>query len=127
MVAVGQWLEATPVLVIGLLTFLAMVGAAFIGALARRHREKARTRDGEQGDGRAAGSVVSAVLGLLAQLLGCTFSLAVDRYETRRTRVDQEANAIGTSYLYAQLLEEPHRSHLSGILLPYAENRVALG
>lgn len=127
MVAVGQWLEATPVLVIGLLTFLAMVGAAFIGALARRHREKARTRDGEQGDDSRDGYVVSAVLGLLALLLGFTFSLAVDRYETRRTLVLQEANAISTSYLYAQLLEEPHRSHLSGILLAYTENRVALG
>ena len=79
MVAVGQWLEATPVLVIGLLTFLAMVGAAFIGALARRHREKARTRDGEQGDDSRDGYVVSAVLGLLALLLGFTCSLAVYR------------------------------------------------
>lgn len=65
--------------------------------------------------------------GLLALLLGFTFSLAVDRYETRRTLVLQEANAISTSYLYAQLLEEPHRSRLSGILLAYTENRVELG
>jgi len=51
----------------------------------------------------------------------------VDRFETRRTLVLEEANAIGTSYLYAQLLEEPHRSRMSGLLLAYTENRVELG
>lgn len=127
MIAVGQWLEATSVPVIGLLTFLAMVGAAFVGAVARRHREKRRTRDDEEGVDSRDGYVVSAVLGLLALLLGFTFSLAVDRYETRRSLVLQEANAISTSYLYAQLLEEPHRSRMSGLLLAYAENRVELG
>jgi hypothetical protein len=126
MTAIGQWLEATPVPVLGLLTFLAMVGAAFIGSLARRHREKVRTRE-ENGEDSRDGYVVSAVLGLLALLLGFTFSLAVDRFEARRTLVLQEANAISTSYLYAQLLEEPHRSRLSGLLLAYTENRVKLG
>src|SRR5690606_40116101 len=79
LLAVGDWLEATPVPVIGLLTFLAMVAASFIGALARRHREQTRTRDGEQGDDSRDGYVVSAILGLLALLLGFTFSLAVDQ------------------------------------------------
>lgn len=79
MLAVGQCLEAIPVPVIGLLTFLAMVGAAFIGSFARRHRAGAGARDGQDGDDRRDGYVVSAVLGLLALLLGFTFSLAVDR------------------------------------------------
>jgi hypothetical protein len=126
MIAVEQWLEATPVPLIGLLTFLAMAGAAFVGSLARRHREKARARNGEDEAGGRDGHIVSAVLGLLALLLGFTFALAVDRFETRRALVLQEANAIGTSYLYAQLLEEPHRSRMSGLLRAYTENRVEL-
>jgi len=70
--------------------------------------------------------LVSAVLGLLALLLGFTFSLAVDRYETRRRLVLEEANAIGTTYLRAQLLQEPHRNRISDLLLGYTANRVAL-
>lgn len=127
MSAFEQWLEATPVPVIGLMTFLAMIGAALAGSVARRHREKARRRDGKDEDGGRDGHVVSAVLGLLALLLGFTFALAVDRFETRRALVLQEANAIGTSYLYVQLLEEPHRSRMSGLLRAYTENRVELG
>jgi hypothetical protein len=79
--------------------------------------------------GRSTGSeghIVPAVLGLLALLLGFTFSLAVDRFETRRILVLQEANAIGTSYLRAQALAEPHRSRMSKILLTYTEVRIAL-
>src|SRR5262249_42706851 len=72
------------------------------------------------------GYVVSAVLGLLALLMGFTFALATDRYDARRGRVLEEANAIGTSYLRAQLLQEPHRTRISGLLVAYAENRIAL-
>ena len=126
MIAFEQWLEATPVPVIGLLTFLAMIAAAFAGALAQRHRAKAGARDDKDEDSGRDGLFVSAVLGLLALLLGFTFALAVNRFETRRELVLQEANAIGTSYLYVQLLEEPHRSRMSALLRAYTENRVAL-
>lgn len=127
MVVVGEWLESLPLLLFGLLTFLAMTGAAFVGAAACWHRERRTARDGKDDEDNRDAYVISSVLGLLALLLGFTFSLAVDRYETRRTLVLQEANAIGTSYLYAQLLDEPHRSRMSGLLRAYAENRVELG
>lgn len=126
MIAFEQWLEATPVPLIGLITFLAMAGAAFVGSLARRRRQKAPSDDGKDGAAGPEGHVVTAVLGLLALLLGFTFALAVNRFETRRELVLQEANAIDTSYHYVQLLEEPHRSRLSGLLRAYTENRVAL-
>ncbi|HEY4135113.1 MAG TPA: hypothetical protein VGO34_07845 [Alphaproteobacteria bacterium] len=73
------------------------------------------------------GYIISAVLGLLALLTGFTFSLAIDRFETRREAVLTEANAIGTAYLRAQLLEEPHRARLSRMLVAYTDNRIALG
>lgn len=70
--------------------------------------------------------IVSAVLGLLALLMGFTFSLALDRYEDRRELVLQEANALGTAYLRAQLLPEPARSDISAILSDYTDNRIDL-
>jgi hypothetical protein len=65
-------------------------------------------------------------MGLLALLVGFTFALAIDRYDTRRANVIAEANAIGTTYLRTQLLEEPHRARISRMLLEYTDNRVAL-
>jgi hypothetical protein len=69
--------------------------------------------------------LVAAALGLLALLLGFTFSLALERFETRRVLIVQEANAIGTVWLRAQLLEEPHRAELARALRAYVQARIA--
>jgi len=63
---------------------------------------------------------------LLALLLGFTFALAVNRFETRRALVLEEANAIGTAYLQTQVLPQPHRERLSMLLIRYTDNRVVL-
>lgn len=119
-----NFLNLTPIWLIGLLLFILMVAAAAGGLWFRR----TRTRQGmSEGDKDEVGYVVSAVLGLLALLMGFTFSLAVDRFETRRGMVLEEANSIGTTYLRAQLLPEPHRTRSSDILVRYTENRVKLG
>lgn len=120
-----NWLNTTPIFLLGLLLLIAMLVAAGVGYWFRRWWKRSQSPEGTDGSGQE-GYIVSAVLGLLALLLGFTFALAVDRYETRRALVLQEANAIGTSYLRSQLLDEPHRSRMSGILLGYAENRVVL-
>jgi hypothetical protein len=70
--------------------------------------------------------MVGSMLGLLALLLAFSFSMALDRYEERRHLVVQEANAIGTAYLRAQMLDEPHRSRLSKLLVEYTDNRIEL-
>src|SRR5689334_20562394 len=51
-------------------------------------------------------AMVGAALGLLAFMLAFTFSLAADRYETRRNLVLEESNAIGTTWLRASTLPE---------------------
>jgi hypothetical protein len=69
--------------------------------------------------------LILAVLGLLALLLGFTFSLALNRYEARRDLVVQEANAIGTTWLRAQLLEDGDRTAMTGLLRDYLQARLA--
>ena len=66
----------------------------------------------------------AASLGLLALLLGFTFSMALTRYDTRRQLVLDEANAIGTTYLRAQLLPEPARKEISNLLRRYVDVRL---
>jgi hypothetical protein len=70
------------------------------------------------------GAMVASILGLLALVLGFTFSLAASRFEARRMAVLEESNAIGTTYLRARLLPEPQRTELARLLREYADVRV---
>jgi hypothetical protein len=118
-----SWLNRTELLVLAAILFVAMCGAAAIGLLLQRSRPASDNKDSEGGQ---EGYIVSAVLGLLALLMGFTFSLAVDRFETRRVLVLEEANAIGTAYLRSQLLAGPDRARMSDLLIRYTDNRIAL-
>ena len=76
-----------------------------------------------RGPGRLSRAAPWSLLGLL---LAFSFGMVLTRYEARRELVVREANAIGTSYLRAQFLNEPYRTRLSTLLVEYAENRVQL-
>jgi hypothetical protein len=70
------------------------------------------------------GGIVAAMLGLLAFLLAFTFGMAASRFELRRELVLDEANAIGTAYLRAALVPEPHRTAIRTLLREYVDLRV---
>jgi len=124
MASLNPGLSDLPILIVGALVFAAMIGAALAGGLLRAWQDR-RPGAADEPDG-AEGYLVSAVLGLLALLMGFSFSLAVDRFETRRVLVLEEANAIGTAYLRTQLLDPPHRERIDRILVNYTDNRIAL-
>ncbi|HEY4122961.1 MAG TPA: hypothetical protein VGM36_00020, partial [Rhizomicrobium sp.] len=124
MAVFSDWLALAPLPLIGVLLLAAMAIAAACGFGLRNHFD--RSAPAGKDSGSQEGYIVSAVLGLLALLLGFTYSLAIDRFETRRQLVLEESNAVGTAYLRAQLVGEPHRSRLSGLLVQYAANKVAL-
>ncbi len=69
----------------------------------------------------------AAMLGLLGLLLGFTMAMAVSRWDERREVIVDEANAIGTLWLRAGLLEAPLRNELRDALREYADARIALG
>lgn len=77
--------------------------------------------DKEQG---ATGSVVGATLGLLAFMLAFTFGMAANRREMRRDLLLEEVNSIGTTFLRADLIPEPHRSEVRGLLRRYVDLRL---
>lgn len=66
----------------------------------------------------------SAVLGLLALLLGFSFSMAVSRYDLRRQLEVEEANSIGTTWLRTETLPEPARSTERQLLRQYVPIRL---
>jgi len=50
------------------------------------------------------GVIEAATLTLLGLIIGFSFSMAVSRYDLRKTYEEAEANAIGTEYVRADLL-----------------------
>ncbi len=70
------------------------------------------------------GAIVAAILGLLAFLLAFTFGMAASRFELRRELILDEANAIGTTYLRAALVPEPHRAEIRTLLREYVDRRL---
>jgi len=72
------------------------------------------------------GILQAALLGLVALLLAFGLSLAVSRYENRRSNVVDEANAIGTTYLRAETLPEPTRSRSLGLLIRYTRSAIRI-
>jgi hypothetical protein len=65
------------------------------------------------------GVLQGALLGVVGLILAFGLSLAVGRYEDRRAATVAEANAIGTTYLRAQLIAEPARGVSLDLLRRY--------
>lgn len=69
--------------------------------------------------------IQSSILGLLALLLAFTFSLALQRYDSRSEAVVDESNAIGTAFLRTELLPLPFRNEARAAISSYLDVRVA--
>lgn len=67
--------------------------------------------------------IAASLIGILALLLGFTFSIALQRYDARSNAVVAEANAIGTTWLRAQLLPDPQRAEVQKSLREYIDVR----
>jgi len=67
-----------------------------------------------------------AILGLLALMIGFTFSMALSRFEARRDAAVTEAAAIGTTALRARLLPAPHDRTSVKLLREYVQIRLDL-
>lgn len=116
---IDNWLTATPLLGVAAFILATTSAAMAAGFMARRRLDIDPDKD-------TNGILISSVLGLLALILSFTFALATDRFEARRLLVQEEANALGTMYLRAELLEDPYRTEIKRILRSYTENRIAL-
>jgi hypothetical protein len=69
-------------------------------------------------------TVQAAALTLLGLLIGFAFSMAVSRYEERKTYEEAEANAIGTEYIRADLLPAANGVKVRALLQDYLEQRM---
>jgi hypothetical protein len=68
--------------------------------------------------------VQSATLTLLALIIGFSLSMAVGRYDQRKNYEEEEANAIGTEYLRADLLSAVEAANVRSLLIRYLDQRI---
>lgn len=66
----------------------------------------------------------ASILSFVAFLLAFSFSITTSRHDARREVVLNEANAIGTCYLRAGLLEEPYKTETRKVLREMTDVRI---
>jgi hypothetical protein len=107
-----------PVLVFAF-SFIVLWMSALVGAGVLK-----RLRPLEKDEQADFGVVQAANLTLLGLLIGFTFSMAISRYEQRKSLEEAEANAIGTEYVRADLLPAADAARLRDLLSGYLDQRV---
>ena len=94
--------------------------AAYLGDFLHRRRLPIHKDDREDLD-----TIKTAILTLLALIIGFSFSMAVTRYDQRKNYEEAEANAIGTEYVRADLLPVDNGAlSVRGLLRKYLDQRI---
>jgi hypothetical protein len=120
MMANDSFLDLIPILLLYLLTFLLLLLGFEAGYRFGILRQKKESKKEEP----ALNSMVGAALALMAFLLAFEMSIAVNRFDTRRLLVVDEANAIGTAFLRAGYLPEPYPNEIRSLLGELVDLRV---
>lgn len=108
------------------ITILFLLLAIFVGSVEVGYRIGARVRSRlDEPEKSPVGALQAAGMGLIALLLAFTFSMAAQRYDARRQLVVEEANAIGTTWLRAQMLPAPFSVESADLLRRYVDVRLA--
>lgn len=113
-------LHLIPVPVLGMMVVLGTLAFAEVGYRLGRHSSAPEKTDNP------VSIVESSILGLVAFLLGFSFSFASGRYETRLDLEQKEANSIGTAYLRLDLLDETARASMRDLFRRYVDTRLNL-
>ncbi len=99
--------------------FFILWGAACWG---EKTRQKRGVMDsGERDD---LGMILGSTLTLLGLIIGFTFSMAISRYDQRKNYEEEEANAIGTEFVRADLLPADSADKVRVLLKEYLGERI---
>lgn len=105
--------------VLFLVLLVLFVGAIALGAFVLRRM--APLPEDERDD---FSVVQTSTLTLLALLIGFSLSMAVNRYDQRKSLEENEANAIGTQYARADLVDAPVSAQMKAALVRYTQLRL---
>jgi hypothetical protein len=84
------------------------------------------SRSNDEAFDRQVSLVRTSTAALVAFLIGFAFSGAASRFIDRVDIIVKEANALGTAYLRADTVAEPHRGQLKAAIKEYTADRITL-
>ncbi len=114
-----EWLSPAAIFV-GTMALVLL--STYAGIALARFRKKHLLEDQET----SVNAVVGPSTALLAFLLAFTFGLTASRFDAKRGLLLEEINAIGTTFLRASLIPEPHGAAVRALLKEYVDLRVEL-
>jgi hypothetical protein len=107
-------------IIVALVSLFLLWLAALLGVRLRMNRKPMEPDERNDFD-----IIVAAALTLLGLIIGFTFSMATSRYDQRKNYEEEEANAIGTEYLRANLLPAADAAKIQQTLRAYLDLRIA--
>ncbi len=123
MQAFEKFLDGTSLLLLAAIVSAGLFAATELGyRIHLRHLKKLESADATKPE--SSFPIFGAALGLLALILGFSFSMALERYDLRRTLVLDEANAIGTVELRSRLIASPGREEMAQAVRQYLDVRL---
>lgn len=115
-------LDAVPLGVVFVFVILVALLAIESGRRIGRHRKKVIAEEAV----RPIGTVVGAILGMMAFVIAITYGAANNRFDARKTALLEDVTAIHTAYLRADLLPDPHHTTLQSLLRDYVQVRAGI-
>jgi hypothetical protein len=107
-----------PLLVL-VIAFFGLAICSWVGATVLRRRRPLNEETRKDFD-----VVLAGTLTLLGLILGFSFSMAINRYDQRKNLEEEEANAIGTEMLRAELLPVADTLKIKALLKDYLAHRI---
>jgi hypothetical protein len=83
--------------------------------------QRNKWKDADTGGGAV---VLSSMFALFGLILAFTYAAGVQRHDARKAALNAEANAIGTAFLRADLIDSENATILKTRLLEYAKTRI---
>ena len=114
-------IDVLPIWLLFVVTAALVVLAVEIGF---RLGKLVRSRSSEERESPVS-AIAGAILGLLAFMLAFTFSIASDRYDTKKGLVREEANVLRAAWQRSDFLQQPAQEKTKALLRSYLDNRIA--
>lgn len=111
------YLTPGPLLAVGILMVFA--AAFFLGKMVAHRLGYDTARNDTQR------FLLDSAIGVLALLMGFTFSMAIDRFDSRRRLIVEEAAAVTSAYTWALAIQDVDAARVRAHLMRYVEARLA--
>ena len=118
----NSFFGSAPLWIIFAATVAIIMLSIYFGIFISRVRRKNLTEE----DDFPVNTIVGATLALLGFILAFTFGFTTSRFDSRKQLLLDEVNSIGTTYLRAGFLPEPHCTEVRNLIRNYVDLRIEL-